>query len=63
MRKLFAIACLAYVVCWTVATEDGKIRAGRPKNHGYLQYSVFRRGLNLSREALKGILVDSINML
>ena len=63
MRKLFAIACLAYVICWAVAIEDGKIRAVRPKKHGYPQYSVFRRGLNLMRKAFKGKVLDSIYIL
>ena len=63
MRKLFAIACLAYTICWAVAIENGKIRAVRPKKHGYTQYSIFRRGLNLMRKAFKGKVLDSIYIL
>lgn len=63
MSKLFAVACIAYVICWATAIEDAKIKAVKRKNHGYPQYSVFRRGLNLIRLAFKKGLVDSISAL
>jgi transposase len=31
MRKLFAIACIAYSICWATAIEDAKIRAVKRK--------------------------------
>ena len=63
MRKLFAIACIAYVICWAVAIEDAKVRPVKPKKHGYPQYSVFRRGLNLIRLAFKTAVLDFITTL
>lgn len=53
MRKLFALTCIAYVICWAVAIEDAKVKPVKRKKHGYPQYSVFRRGLNLIRLAFK----------
>jgi hypothetical protein len=60
MRKLFAVACIAYVICWAVAIEQAKIKPVKRKKHGYPQYSVFRRGLNLIRLAFKTASVDFI---
>lgn len=60
MRKLFALACMAYVICWAVAIEQAKIKPVKRKKHGYLQYSVFQRGLNLIRQAFKTASVDFI---
>lgn len=53
LRKLFGIVSIAYAVCWMLGIEDGKINPVKPKKHGYPQYSVFRRGLNLLRQALR----------
>ena len=58
MRKLFAIACIAYAICWAVAIEDAKYKPVKRKKHGYPQYSIFRRGLNLIRLAFKTAAVD-----
>lgn len=52
-KKLFAIVSMAYTLCWAVGIEDGKINPVRPKNHGYPQFSVFRRGLNMIRKFYK----------
>ena len=63
MRKLFAVACIAYVICWAAAIEDAKTKPVKRKNHGYPQYSVFRRGLNLIRLAFKRAADDFITTL
>jgi hypothetical protein len=52
-RKLFALVCIAYTICWATGIEDGKANPVRVKKHGYPQYSVFRRGLNLVRQFYK----------
>jgi hypothetical protein len=52
-RKLFALVSIAYTLCWATGIEDGKTNPVRTKNHGYPQYSVFRRGLNLMRQFYK----------
>ena len=59
-RKLFAIACMAYTLCWTAGIEDAKMNPVKPKNHGYPQFSVFRRGLNLFRKYFKNLIFDPI---
>ncbi|MEM6261109.1 MAG: IS4 family transposase [Bacteroidota bacterium] len=53
LRKLFAVVALAYTLCWALGVEHGKLKPVKPKNHGYPQYSIFRRGLNLIREACR----------
>ena len=52
-RKLFALVCMAYTICWATGIEAGKTNPVRVKKHGYPQYSVFRRGLNLMRQFYK----------
>jgi len=52
-KKLFAIVSIAYAICWAVGIEDGKTNPVKVKKHGYPQYSVFRRGLNIIREFFK----------
>ncbi len=52
-RKLFALVCMAYTICWATGIEAGKTNPVRVKKHGYPQYSVFRRGLNLTRQFYK----------
>ena len=52
-RKLFALVCMAYTICWATGIEAGKTNPVRVKKHGYPQYSVFRRGLNLMRAFYK----------
>ncbi len=52
-RKLFALVSMAYTICWATGIEAGKVNPVRVKKHGYPQYSVFRRGLNLMREFYK----------
>ncbi len=59
-RKLFAIACMAYTLCWAAGIEDAKTDPVKPKNHGYPQFSVFRRGLNLFRKYFKNKIFDPI---
>ena len=61
LRKLFAIACIAYTICWAVAIEKGKTKPVKQKKHGYPQYSVFRRGLNIVRQAFKTGTCKTIN--
>ncbi|MEL7227803.1 MAG: hypothetical protein AAGL17_23975, partial [Cyanobacteria bacterium J06576_12] len=53
LRKLFAVVSLAYAICFAVGLERSQRKPVKPKKHGYPQYSVFRRGLNLIRQALK----------
>lgn len=52
-RKLFAIVSICYTICWAVGIDQSRIKPVKTKKHGYPQYSVFRRGLNFIREALK----------
>jgi hypothetical protein len=52
-RKLFALVCMAYTIYWATGIEAGKTNPVRVKKHGYPQYSVFRRGLNLMRQFYK----------
>lgn len=60
-RKLFAVVSIAYTICWAVGIEAGKENAVRVKKHGYPQYSVFRRGLNIIRNFLKQRIEPIIN--
>ena len=46
-KKLFALVAIAYTLCWAVGITDGRQNPVKVKKHGYPQYSVFRRGLNL----------------
>ena len=48
-RKLFAMVSIAYTICWATGIQEGRKNPVRTKKHGYPQYSVFRRGLNLIR--------------
>lgn len=52
-KKLFALVSIAYTICWAVGIESGRKNPVRVKKHGYPQYSVFRRGLNIVRQFLK----------
>jgi hypothetical protein len=52
-RKLFGIVCLAYTLCWAMGIQHGKLAPVKAKKHGYPQFSVFRRGLNLMRKLYK----------
>ena len=52
-KKLFAIVSIAYTLCWATGITDGKENPVKVKKHGYPQYSVFRRGLNLIRTLFK----------
>ena len=53
LRKLFGVVSIAYAICWLVGIEQSKLKPVKVKKHGYPQYSVFRRGLNAVRQALK----------
>jgi len=53
-KKLFGIVSMAYTLCWATGIQQGKTKPVRTKKHGYPQYSVFRRGLNLVRDFFKG---------
>ena len=59
-KKLFAVVSLAYTICWAVGIEHGKNAPVKPKNHGYPQFSVFRRGLNLMRKFYKNRILEPI---
>lgn len=63
LRKLFAIAALAYTICWSYEMSQAKQKPVKPKKHGYPQYSLFRRGLNKVRVALKKRQFDIFNRL
>jgi len=60
-KKLFAIVSMAYTICWATGIQQGKIKPVRKKKHGYPQYSVFRRGLNLVRDFFKGRVCLALN--
>lgn len=59
-RKLFAIVSMAYTLCWATGIQDGKTNPVRVKKHGYPQYSVFRRGLNLLRQFYKKKIINPV---
>jgi len=59
-KKLFAVVCLAYTICWATGIQDGKKNPVKRKKHGYPQYSVFRRGLNMMRKFYKNQLIEPI---
>jgi len=61
LRKLFAIVSIAYAICWTLGALKGKTKPVKVKKHGYPQYSIFRRGLNLMRDYLKRGIGNLIN--
>ena len=60
-RKLFALVSIAYTICWAVGIEDGRKNPIKVKKHGYPQFSVFRRGLNLMRAFFKNKILTPIN--
>ncbi|MCK5678927.1 MAG: IS4 family transposase, partial [Flavobacteriaceae bacterium] len=54
LAKLFAINCIAFVICLTVGVYADACEKEIPiKNHGYKANSFFRHGLNILREALR----------
>lgn len=59
-RKLFAVTAMAYTLCWAAGIEEARSNPVKTKKHGYPQFSVFRRGLNLFRRYLKNQIIDSI---
>lgn len=59
-KKLFAVVCMAYTICWAVGIEHGKANPVKVKKHGYPQFSVFRRGLNLMKKFYKNKIFDPI---
>ncbi len=61
-RKLFAVVSIAYTLCWATGIQDGKKNPVKRKKHGYPQYSVFRRGLNLMREFFKRKITEPVKM-
>lgn len=61
-RKLFAVVSIAYTLCWATGIEDGKINPVKCKKHGYPQYSVFRRGLNMMREFYKRKIIEPFRL-
>jgi hypothetical protein len=61
-RKLFALVSIAYTLCWATGIQDGKTNPVRTKKHGYPQYSVFRRGLNLLRQFYRQQIIEPIRL-
>lgn len=61
-RKLFAVVSIAYTLCWATGIQDGKENPVKQKKHGYPQYSVFRRGLNLMRKFYKNKIIKPIRL-
>ena len=59
-KKLFAIVSIAYTICWATRIEDGRKNPVKVKKHGYPQYSIFRRGLNLMRQFYKNQILQPI---
>ena len=59
-RKLFALVSMAYTICWATGIQHGKTHPVKTKKHGYPQYSVFRRGLNLIRQFYKRQIIDPL---
>ncbi len=59
-RKLFAVVSIAYTICWATGIQAGKKDPVKVKKHGYPQYSVFRRGLNLMRKFYKNQIIEPI---
>jgi len=59
-RKLFAVVSMAYTLCWAIGIEESRKNPVKPKNHGYPQYSVFRRGLNSMRAFYKKQILQSM---
>ena len=59
-RKLFGLVSMAYTICWATGIEDGRLNPVKVKKHGYPQYSVFRRGLNLMRAFYKNKILEPI---
>jgi hypothetical protein len=60
-RKLFAVVVMTYTICWATGIEAGKTKPVKPKKHGYPQYSVFRRGLNLMRQFYKQKILEPLS--
>lgn len=60
-KKLFAIVGMAYTICWATGIEEGRTNPIKVKKHGYPQYSVFRRGLNLMRAFYKNNIIDALD--
>ena len=60
-RLLFALVCSAFTICWSTAINDAKHRPVKRKKHGYPQFSVFRRGLNIIRIGLKKEQLDILH--
>ena len=60
-RKLFALVSIAYTICWATGIEHGRTNPVKVKKHGYPQFSVFRRGLNLMRAFYKNKILEPIN--
>lgn len=50
-----------YTISWATGIEDGRLNPVKVKKHGYPQYSVFRRGLNLRRAFFENKILDPIN--
>ena len=59
-KKLFAVVSMAYTLCWAIGIEESRKKPVKLKNHGYPQYSVFRRGLNSIRAFYKKQILQSM---
>jgi len=60
-KKLFAVVSIAYTLCWATGIEAGRKTPVKCNNHGYPQYSVFRRGLNILRAFFKKNFCPKVN--
>jgi hypothetical protein len=52
LRKLFALAALAFAICFLIGLVAHKLTPIKMKNHGYKAVSIFRNGLNILRKAI-----------
>ena len=53
---------MAHTICWATGIGDGKTNPIKVKKHGYPQYSVFKRGLNLVRQFYKKQIINPLRL-
>ena len=52
IRKLFALLCMAFLLCFVVGLEINKVTPIPIKNHGYKEHSFFRAGRDFIRKVI-----------
>ncbi len=52
IRKLFALLCMAFLLCFVVGLEINKVTPIPIKNHGYKENSFFRAGRDFIRKVI-----------